>query len=301
MEEVRRESEKQMHFLARQLYPLRLKKELGRGEFEKQLRRLLEEKAADIFLDPLLGLQTVLETVLTIVELAEAVERRKFRVRAGRIVLAYPPGLQRVAKTRGDSYRDLFRPLVETSNMEQGAAEDETTGPGALKGTDVKKLLLQYAFLRLFTGIEVFLQDTLVRALRDRDVWTHFSEGIRDEDVPTRWDDGRRITKFDYARRWQDVMTLLLRFPYHDFEGKVSHRYRAAFGFDLKRFPDLDRLVHYREFRNTLVHKGSARLGVPLVEVSEQNVIELARVTLRLAEYVETRVPQPKASARSRD
>ena len=71
----------------------------------------------------------------------------------------------------------------------------------------------------------------------------------------------------------------------------MSYRFRACFGFELKSFHGLKRLAYFRNLRNRLVHRGSVRLGLPLVEITRKHVFELAHLAYQLADYVESHKP----------
>ncbi len=155
-------------------------------------------------------------------------------------------------------------------------------------GQDLTRLLLRATFLNLFTSLEVYLQDTLTQAIfASREVFARYSEKLDDDDIPTNLK-GKSLRKWDYVSRWPEVIQQSLRFPYHEFETRVNFRYRAAFGVEIVKFPKLNRLAHFREVRHELVHRGGARLGVPLVSIRERDVIELAHLVYDLASFVET-------------
>lgn len=285
-----RESEKEFRQQVGALYPFRRKRRQTRAAFEKSYRILIEKQFPDLFADPLLALQYALESSVLIVALSSIMENRRFSVAERDLQTAVPRGLQRLFDQRARNVMSLIGTLIDVDRADR--EEEPAEQSLRVKGSQVKRLLIQTALLRLFTAIEVYLQETLVQALSQPEGLAEFSKNVDDEDVPAKWPDGRRIRKSEYASRWGDIVTLMLRFPYHEFEGRVSYRYRACFGFDLRKFRQLRRLIHYRDIRHRLVHQGSMRLGVPLVEVSAENVLELAGVAYNLADFVERSRPR---------
>lgn len=284
------EAKRQLRAQVNALFPYRRNRALNKSQFAEEYRELLEKQLApQVAADPLLALQDAVQTSLTVLALAMAVEKRGFSIRSDSGNVRAPRGLQKLLDDRERRFERLFGQLIDIPELEKSGSHSEESGNVKIEARQVKRLFLHSAFLRVFTAIEVYLQDSLVRALADPKAFRRFSSQIPEDDIPTRWEDGSRIRKFEYATRWNDVITAVLRFPYHDFEGKVSHRYRDCFGFDLVKFKGLKRLVHFRNIRNVLVHQGSTRLGMPLVEIAESDVTEIVRLGLQLADFIESR------------
>ncbi|SRR6266699_587375 len=284
-EETKQESEKALEQQARELYPRRQDRSLSQDQFHAAWRKLVEANALFFFNDPILVLEDSISSALSTIEFARAMKNRKFRVTMGKIKFSMPPGLARVAKEHNKQYAKIFETLIKLEER-----EPEPTRPTRIDvlGSELTSFLLRSTFLNVFTSIEVYLQDTLAVAISSsRDVFEAYSKNMDDDDIPTKLK-GKSLRKWDYASRWPEVIQQSLRFPYHEFETGVNFRYRAAFGFEIVKFPELNRLVHFRTVRHELVHRGWTRLGVSLVEIKERDVIELARLAYALASYVET-------------
>ena len=284
------EAEKQLRAQVKALFPYRRNRDFNKSQFAAAYRELLEKQLApQVAADPLMALQDAVQTSLTVLALAMAVEKRGFSIPSDSANVRVPRGLQRMLDDREERFERLFGQLIDLPELEEKESEPEGSEKVKVEGRQVKRLFLQSAFLRMFTAIEVYLQDSLVQALTDAKTFRKFSSRISEEDIPTRWDNGSKIRKFEYASRWNEVIAIVLKFPYHDFEGKVSYRYRDCFEFDLVKFKGLKRLVRFRDIRHVLVHQGSTRLGMPLVDIGEKDVLELVGLGLQLADYVESR------------
>ena len=289
-----REAEKEFRRVVGYLYPLRRDRQLTKVEFEKQYRKASEEHFVVLAAEPLLPLGDTVERALVIVALARLLRRKTFKVRPSHVDVAVPRSLRKKFNQFERQIEGVLLTLLDESRAGKEIDESESV---KVDPVSIQSLLFQAAFLRLFTGIEAYLQDTLVQGLAGRERALEFSRNLRDEDIPTRWPDGKKIRAIDYAFRWNEILQVILRFPYHEFEGRVSYRFKACFGFDLKGFGGLDRLIYFRNMRNRLVHRGSTRLGLPLVEITESHVLELAKLAYQLAVYVEERKPAPRSKA----
>lgn len=296
--EIERESNRQFRTQVRIFYPLRLDRSLSKPEFAAKYREMLEKSLAPLVADPLIAFQQSVNTSLMILAVARRVSRKAYSVSARSTQVQFPPRIAKEFVRSELRILKMYGQIVDTSDGGQPGPRHLESRVVKVEGKQVGRLMIQSAFLRAFTAIEVYLQDTLAQALQNPQTWTRFSESVRDEDIPTHWEDGSRIRKFGYACRWTDVTTQLLKFPYHEFEGRVSHRFKACFGFDLKSFKQLGQLVHYRNLRHVLVHQGSVRLGIPLVDISEHDVKDLIRTGLNLADYVEARKPRSSSTQR---
>ena len=286
--EVKRESDNALAEQARSLYHHRKDRSLSRQQFEAAWRKLIEENVPVFFNDPILALEDSVSSGLFTIEFARAMKKRSFRIVAGRIKFRMPPGLAKVAKKRNKEYAKVFETLIKFPDENEWEAEPSGPTQMTVSGQDLTRLLLRTTFLNLFTSLEVYLQDTLTQAIfSSREVFAHYSEKLDDDDIPTNLK-GKTLRKWDYVSRWPEVIQQSLLFPYHEFETRVNFRYRAAFGFEIVKFPKLNRLAHFRTVRHELVHRGGARLGVPLVSIKERDVIELAHLVYELASFVET-------------
>ncbi len=292
--EMMREAEAEFRQVVDWFYPVRRNRKMTKAEFEKEYRRISQEQFVTLALEPLLPLRDTVDRSMLVVTLSDAMGRRRYRVKLGDVKVTVPRNLQRIFDGFDRKVADVLLPLLDETLADDKSTEEER-GPVPVDPSSVRRLLLEAAFLRLFTAIEVFLQDTLMQALGKQARMEAFSRNVRDEDIPTKWPDGTKIRAVDYAFRWNEVVLSMLRFPYHEFEGRVSHRFKACFGFDLKSFKGLKRLVYFRNMRNRLVHRGSVRLGLPLVEVSRDHVLELARLAYQLAGYIERNKPKDMA------
>lgn len=286
--EVKRESDRALAEQARDLYAYRKDRSLSRDQFLSAWRKLLEANVPVFFNDPILALEDSVSSALFTVEFGRAVKKRTFRFVAGRIKFRMPSGLASVARKRNKEYAKVFETLFKLPDGSERETEPSRPTRMTVSGEDLTRLLLRATFLNLFTSIEVYLQDTLAQAIfSSRDVFVRYSQNLDDDDIP-RSLTGKSLRKWDYVARWPEVIQQSLRFPYHEFETQVNFRYRAAFGFGIVKFPKLNRLAHFRTVRHELVHRGGARLGVPLVSIRERDVIELAHLVYDLASFVET-------------
>ena len=294
--EMMREAETEFQQVVDFLFPLRRNKKLTRKAFEKEYRTLSIEQFAPMAGEPLLPLRDSVDRSMMVVALIDVLEKKTFRVNLRNVKVSVPRKLQRVFNRFDKKVEELLLALLDESEASSKLAQEQEE-PVKVEPGSVRKLLLQAAFLRLFTAIEVYLEDTLTKALGTAESLVAFSRNLRDNDVPTRWPDGKKIRPVDYALRWNEIVGLILRFPYHEFEGRVSYRFRACFGFELKSFHGLKRLAYFRNLRNRLVHRGSVRLGLPLVEITRKHVLELAHLAYQLADYVEGHKPKIKTAA----
>ncbi len=291
--ELERQSEKTLREIVRGLYSFRRNLQMTRVEFRGRLLESFKALGAEALKDPVLALADAVNRALTLVALADAIRRQKFTPHTKPLKLQVPPTIRRAFVENQRRTEKTLADLLRPEAFEEEGDEEGAEVPGmALQGA-----ILESAFLRIFTGVETYLQDTLGYALNDPARREAFLKALEDDDMPTRWADGTRIRRSEYALRMGEVMGLMLKFPYHDFAGRVGKFYRYCFGFDLTDFVGLARLIQHREVRHALVHRGAVRMGLPLVDITKGDVIELGNLAYRLVDYVERRKPRAASGA----
>lgn len=153
---------------------------------------------------------------------------------------------------------------------------------------DLAVELKLFIFLKVVTNIEVYLEDKLKNTLRSNEsVLDNFIKNL-ENDMPTKWRNGTKISPYDYYRSMRNIIfDYILLFPYHEISRRTNHFYRKAFNLDLMTYSKKDKLIKMINRRHKLIHRGYENLLLEEDELFINNIEDCIKLSYDFICWIE--------------
>jgi hypothetical protein len=223
-----------------------------------------------------------------IITLAKAVREASLDIKALRDFPTpkAPPNLEKAKHVTEENIRERLSSFVEISKFDQ-LLEKEVSNKEAVT-SEFKKLLYPQLFLNVISKLEVYLESRIVLSMSNSKAFRNLLKNMKDKDIPHIKPD---VWVFEPHEVFRTLEEKYFRFPYHDFERRVRHRYIVVFGIDIAKFKRWDKLIQVRDLRHLISHKSATFMGIRMIDITYRDIKSLAKLVLEFVEFIEKSIP----------
>jgi hypothetical protein len=270
------------------------RKGVSKRELREHLKRHVSQLAKSVPMEnrPIIHLSLEVVSASAFVWFVKNLARRRltFKVEAAKVTGKITRGVFRKVEK---SFKVNLKPLLEDDLAVQLLPKYPHLIE--LERSGMKDLLLPYAFIKIWTALEYYLEMRVkLGVLRTDDSLLQFARRIQD-DLPDNWKGIKKKDKvIDYALNIREIVSDYLTFPYHDFKegGKVQIVYKQCYDIIITKFPEIVHVQKLAQKRHRLLHQGTNLFGIPTMRFSYKDILEMAELILSFGEWIEGQIQE---------